>query len=212
MNVNKVQWVYASRDNRELRERYDAWASDYEADLEAHDQGYLGPRKAAEVVARYVHKTARLLDAGAGTGLVGEVLSAVGFDDIAAIDLSPRMLEEARRKGVYGEMRPMVLGERLDYFDDTFDAVVCVGTLTQGHAPAESLDEFVRITLPMGYVVFTLRPDVYEREGFRERQDALERAGKWRLVERGEPFQTLPKSEPGVLHQVWAYQVLAGRE
>ena len=212
MTTNKVQWVYAAQTNKELSKRYDQWAKDYEADLGAHDEGYLGPKKAAVAVAKYVSKTARLLDAGVGTGLVGEVLAEMGYDDMAGIDLSRGMLAEARKKGVYGELQQMVLGERLGYFDDTFDAVVCVGTLTLGHAPASSLDEFVRITRPNGYVIFTLRPDLYETGGFQARQDALERSGKWRLLEKSDPFQTLPKSEADVYHQVWVYRVLDGRE
>ncbi len=207
MPNDRVQWVYTSKSNEELNERYDQWAKDYEADLDAHADGYVAPKNATEAVARYVPKTARILDAGAGTGLVGELLARMGYDDIAAIDLSHGMLEEARKKSVYGELRRMVLGEPLDYADDTFDAVTCVGTLTLGHAPASALDEFVRIVRPGGYIIFTLRPDVYENNGFRERQAALERTGKWRLVERGEPFQSMPKTEPDVLHQVWVYQV-----
>ena len=31
---NKVQWIYSSRSNEELAERYDQWAKDYDADLE----------------------------------------------------------------------------------------------------------------------------------------------------------------------------------
>ena len=31
---NSVQWVYASKNEQEVRERYDQWAKTYEADLE----------------------------------------------------------------------------------------------------------------------------------------------------------------------------------
>ena len=30
---NRVQWVYSSRNNEELAERYDHWAKDYDTDL-----------------------------------------------------------------------------------------------------------------------------------------------------------------------------------
>lgn len=207
-----MQWVYSARTTDELRRRYDEWASDYDDDLDVQDEGYVSPRRAAEVVAKYVNKTGRVLDAGVGTGLTGEALSALGFDDLAGIDLSPAMLYEARKKGIYGELLQMVLGERLDYFDDTFDAIVCVGTLAPDHAPASALGEFVRVARPGGCVVFTLQPDAYETEGFREWQEALERAGKWRFLHRTEPFQAFPHADPQVMHQVWAYEVLDGRE
>ena len=202
---NRVQWVYSSQNNRELAERYDEWASEYDSDL-SEKFGWIGPRRAAEALSRYVPKDARILDAGAGTGLVGQCLADLGYGDLVAMDLSPGMLEQARRKGVYGEWRQMVLGEALDFPTDSFDAVISVGVFTLGHAPPASLHELVRITRPGGHVLFTLRPDVYENNGFREVQAELESAGAWKLVEEGREFQTLPKGEPEVHHQVWVYR------
>ena len=203
---NRVQWVYSSRDNGELAERYDQWAKDYDTDLE-RDFGWLGPQRAAELFARRVPVEARILDAGAGTGLVGRALLELGYRDLVAIDLSEGMLEEARKSGVYTELHQMVMGEPLDFPTDSFDAVVSVGVLTIGHAPASSLDELVRITKPGGHVVFSLRTDVYLNSGFNEKQSALRIAGKWKLAEVTTTFQPLPKGEPEVLHRVWVYQV-----
>ena len=203
---NRVQWVYSSRNNQELLERYDQWAKDYDADLEK-DFGWWGPQHTAQFFTRYVSKEAKILDAGAGTGLMAEVLAKLGYHDLVAMDLSQGMLDEARKKNVYRELHQMVMGEPLDFTTDSFDAVVSVGVLTVGHAPASSLDELVRITRLGGHIVFTLRPDVYENSGFKEKQKALESAGKWRLVEVSEEFQPLPKGEPDVYHQVWVYQV-----
>jgi len=76
-----------------------------------------------------------------------------------------------------------------------------------GHAPASSLDELMRITGPGGHVVFSLRPDLYETAGFKEKQAALEASGKWQLIESTEQFQALPIGEPDVFHQVWVYRV-----
>ena len=205
---DRVQWVYASHDNKELEERYDSWAKDYDADL---DQGFgwQGPGCAVDFFTKYVPREARMLDAGAGTGLVGELLAKSGYTDLVAMDLSRGMLEESRKKNVYRELHQMVMGEPLDFATDSFDAIISVGVLTVGHAPAGSLDELLRITKPGGHVIFSLRPDVYEINGFKEKQAALESAGKWRLVAVTEKFQPLPKGEPEVYHQVWAYQVIS---
>ena len=203
---SRVQWVYSSQNNQELAERYDEWAKEYDTDL-AQDFEWLSPQRAAEAFAQHVPKDARVLDAGAGTGLVGVLLDRLGYKQMVAIDLSQGMLEEARKKNVYSEFRQMVLGETLDFPSDSLDAVISVGVMTVGHAPAGSFDELVRVTRPGGHIVFTLRPDVHRNDGFKEKQDSLEAARKWELVETSEEFQPLPKGEPEVYHQVWVYRV-----
>ena len=203
---NVVQWVYSSRDNEELAERYDQWAKSYEDDLD-RDFGWSGPLRAVEMFAKYVPKNARILDAGAGTGLVGKLLADQGYTSLVAMDMSAGMLEEARNKNVYKEFHQMVMGERLDFLTSSFDAVVSVGVLTVGHAPASSLDELVRVTKPGGHVVYTLRPDLYEDGGFKEKHAELGDNGKWEFVKVSEPIQVLPKIEPDVLHQVWVFAV-----
>jgi len=202
-----VKWIYTSKNNTELAERYDKWAAGYDSDLD-EEFGWIGPERAAEVFSRLVPKEAKVLDAGAGTGLVGSVLSAFGYTDLVAADLSEGMLNEARKKGVYREFHQFVMGEDLPFETDFFDAIISVGVLTLGHAPASSFDELVRVTKPGGHIVFTLRPDIYETGGFKEKQEALIQEGKWALTEVSERFQPLPKGEPEVFHQVWAYRVL----
>ena len=204
---NRVQWIYSSHGNKELEERYDEWAKDYDTEL-MQDFEYRGHQIAAEVFARHVPREAKILDAGAGTGLVGEALVKLGYNDLTAMDLSQGMLDEAGSKNIYRDLHQMVMGEALDYPTGCFDAVVSVGVLTLGHAPASSLDELVRVTKPGGHVVFTLRPDVYEGHGFKEKQASLEKEGKWELVEVSDKVQVLPKGEPGAYHQVWVYRVL----
>ena len=203
---NRVQWAYASENNQQLQERYDQWAKDYDEDLES-DFGYVIPRVAAETFRQFVPSESRVLDAGAGTGLVGVELRRLGYTDIDAMDMSQGMLDEARRKGVYGSLYRMVMGEPLDLDTGSYDAVICVGVLTLGHAPAHSLDELARIVRPGGFVVFTLRLDVYEQNGFRERQRQLESSGAWELANVTEEFLGMPKGEPDVLFQVWTYRV-----
>jgi ubiquinone/menaquinone biosynthesis C-methylase UbiE len=204
---NRVQWVYSSKDNKELEDRYDHWAKDYDQDLEK-DFAYRGPQVAAEYFARYVRTDAKVLDAGAGTGLVGEILSKMGYCNLIAMDMSQGMLKEARKKKVYKKLHRMVMGETLGFKTNYFDAVICVGTLSLGHAPANSLYELVRITKPGGCIVYTLRPDVYKEKGFKKIQNKLESDGSWKLVEESEKIQVLPKGEPDIYHKIWIYQII----
>jgi SAM-dependent methyltransferase len=203
---NVVQWVYSSRNDRELAERYDEWAKSYDTDLET-EFGWRGPLVAVEVAAKYFPKDARILDAGAGTGLVGQLLRERGYANLVAMDLSMGMLKAAREKHAYQEFHQMALGKPLGFPSDSFEGVISVGVFTIGHAPASSLDELVRVTSPGGHIVFSIRPDVYAGAGFKDKQAELESAGKWEIVEVSEPAPVLPKGEPDVLHQVWVYRV-----
>ncbi|MCE2459119.1 MAG: class I SAM-dependent methyltransferase, partial [Dehalococcoidia bacterium] len=123
--------MYASENNQQLEERYDQWAKEYDEDLES-DFGYVMPRIAAETFQQFVPTESKVLDAGAGTGMVGVELNRLGFTNIDAMDMSQGMLDEADRKGVYSNFYQMVMGEPLDMDTGSYDAVIGVGVLTLG--------------------------------------------------------------------------------
>ena len=203
---DRVQWVYSSQNEQELEERYDQWAEEYDADLES-EYGWISPQRTSEYLAKYAATDASVLDAGAGTGLVGECLHKLGFRNMTAMDLSLGMLEVARRKNIYQGLDQMTMGEELGYATDQFDASVIVGVFTQGHAPASSIDELVRVVKPGGHIVFSLRTDTYLENGFKDKLESLVSAGLWKLVEVSDAYHPLPKGEPEVMHQVWVFQV-----
>jgi len=202
----RVQWVYGSASNQELEERYDQWAEEYDRDL-AEDFAWNAPDNAARVLAGLLDSGASILDAGAGTGLAGERLAVAGFTNMAAMYISQGMLDVAKSKNVYSSFHQMVMGETLGFGTDEFDAVISVGVFTLGHAPIHSFDELVRVTRPGGYIVFSLRTDMVE-EGYQDYFSKLESGGQWKLAQVPDPFQPMPKGEPEVFHQIWAYQVL----
>ena len=102
----------------------------------------------------------------------------------------------------------MVMGERLDFADDVFAAVTAVGVLTVGHAPPESFDELVRVTKPGGHLVFTVTEPAYHEGGFKEKQEALDADGRWKLVEVTKPYRVLPGApdESSLLSRVYVYR------
>ena len=195
---------YFAEDQNQLVDRYDEAAEVYDEAM-SDDVGWTGHVELAKVVGRYVANDARLLDAGAGTGMLGDELAKLGFDNMDANDLSPGMLDRASSKGIYADCRVMELGQRLDYPDDCYDAVTVCGVFTPNHAPASSLEELVRITKPGGLVLYTLRSDETP-EDFLVKPKALEAAGAWALVEACEPFASIA-SEPQIRHRCWVYRV-----
>ena len=58
---DRVQWVYSSRNNSELSERYDIWAKDYDEDL-SEVFGWIAPRTASDYLAKYVSPDSNVLD------------------------------------------------------------------------------------------------------------------------------------------------------
>ena len=201
---NRIEWIYSSKNNQELLERYDQWAKEYDTDVEQKED-YQAPKTTANFFTKYVPKTSKVLDVGAGTGLMGQLLNILGYDNLVAMDLSKGMLDIARQKGVYRELDQMVLGETLDYATDSFDAAISTGVFTAAHAPVSSFDEIVRIVRPEGYVVFTLSIDSYENAGFKEKFEALECDGKWRLVEASDKLKLTTSSS--YYHKIWVFQV-----
>ena len=153
------------------------------------------------MVARYLSPETYLLDAGAGTGMLGDEIASLGFNNMDANDLSPGMLERARGKGIYRDCRVMELGTPLDYPDHRYEAVVACGVFTPNHAPASGLDELVRITKPGGLVLYTLRHDETPPD-FPPKHQALTDNGAWELVEACEPFASIA-SEPHIRHRCW---------
>jgi predicted TPR repeat methyltransferase len=203
----RLQSAYAAKDGQEAAELYDSWAEDYERRVSSW--GYITPAVAAWFLGRYVTpEDGTVLDAGAGTGLMGLVLAPLGYRDLIGIDVSRDMLEYAREKGVYRDLRQMELGGRLDLPSDAFAVVVAAGVFAAGHAPPESFDDLIRVTKPGGYVIFSVRTDVYLEGGFKEKQEALQREERWRLVETSEPFAHLRFEDPELKVQVFAYRVL----
>ena len=207
MNIeNRQNKLYSSQSHQELLEQYSTWAKNYDQEL-VQDSHYTAPEKVAAVLSRFVSKDGKILDAGAGTGLVGEILSHNGYSNLEGMDISAEMLEEARKKNVYTALYQKVMGEPLGFPSESFDAIVSVGVFTYGHAPSSSFDELIRITKPEGYIIFTMRLDFYENSDFQQKLTALEESGKWKLLEIGDRFSPLSIAKPDGYYRIWVYQV-----
>ena len=104
--------TYLAQTQAELDMAYAEWAETYD-DESMRLFGYAAPAEAARVLSRHLgpELDARILDAGAGTGLVGSFLAARGYRNLLGVDRSRPMLEQARKKGDYAELRCADLGD-----------------------------------------------------------------------------------------------------
>ncbi len=167
----------------ELMDAYGEWAATYDSDLMG-EMGYRAPDIAARALRnRLPGHDARILDAGCGTGIVGEILHRSGYRNLDGLDYSRHMLDRAREKGVYRTLTRMDLTRPLDIPGDAYDAVISVGTFTCGHVGPDALEELARIARPGGHICFTVRERAYTEDGYEAAIRGLERKGAWSLVE-----------------------------
>jgi predicted TPR repeat methyltransferase len=174
--------VYTAKNHTQLMDAYKDWAPNYDTDT-VNRFGYVAHVASAEALDKVLdNKDAPILDAGCGTGLVGEELVKRGYLTIDALDYSKEMLEVAEQKKLYNRHIQADLSKPLDIPDNRYEAIVCTGTFTYGHVKAHAFDELVRITKPGGIICFTIREGAYEDYGYRQRMLELEQQDQWELL------------------------------
>lgn len=201
-----LESVYSSTSPDDVARSYAAWAATYDSETAA--RGYLLPYFVPSFVARHVPAgQGPLLDAGCGTGLSGPLIAALGYGDLAGLDLSQEMLDIAAGRGAYNDLRRGILGEELPWPSGHFRAFFSTGVFTMGHAPASGLHELVRITRNGGHAIFTVRDQVFDSGGFQAVFDEIERAGRWKPVEESPWFRCYAVSEPDARVKAFVYEV-----
>jgi predicted TPR repeat methyltransferase len=190
----------AAGDTAALSDSYDDWAESYDADLCA--MGYRYPFMMAGTLGRFVPDlSSRILDAGCGSGLVGEAFSLLGYRHLTGIDISDGMLAEAAAKNCYSDLRREALGEPLSFETSSFDTITSSGVMTAGHAPPDCLTELTRVLKSGGHMVVTISRPAWEDWGYR---DATERLAADRIVSplfNSAYFVSLPGAAPEERHE-----------
>jgi predicted TPR repeat methyltransferase len=193
----------AARGAADLSIEYDRIAESYDTVLIDEHQ-WRTPEIIAGIAAWLLPRSARILDAACGTGLVGACLKRFGFAEVHGLDMSAGMLAVSERKHAYRALTMGELGGPLPYRSEEFDAVTVSGAFTPNHAPPESLDELLRVTRPGGYVIFSLRSDD-PPAGFAAAISALTASGRWKLLHQGAEFQSMPLVEPRVHTRMYVW-------
>ncbi len=203
----RLETVYHAKSREALAQSYDQWAETYDADMQGI--GYVHPAVIVGLVARYVeNRDAAILDAGVGTGTIGQLLSILGYSKLIGIDMSDGMLARAKVRNIYSELKNQVLGEALDFATGSMDCIVSTGTFTTGHAPTSAFDELVRITKSKGVLIFTVGTVVWDEAGFAKKIAELVASGLVKEVETTDVYHPMPlsKTESGFTTRAHVYR------
>ncbi|MFM8989672.1 MAG: class I SAM-dependent DNA methyltransferase, partial [Alphaproteobacteria bacterium] len=148
--------VYGAGSTAEVAGHYDRWAATYDADMSA--VGYRHPTIGLALLARHLPRGARpVLDAGVGTGIMGEWRGIAGYPEVEGLDISEGMLAVAARRGSYARLHKLALGGPLPFAAGTFAGILSVGVFPTGNVGAVGLDELGRICWPGGIIVVTVK-------------------------------------------------------
>jgi ubiquinone/menaquinone biosynthesis C-methylase UbiE len=141
----------ASTTKTDARRTFDRWAGSYERDPFSRMIARL-QRDALEALE--LGRGDRLLDVGCGTG-AGVRAAAEVVERAVGVDLSPKMLAEARKRaaGLAGVEFVQGDSEDLPFGDGEFTAVLCTTSLHHYPRPEMAAREMARVLTPGGRVV-----------------------------------------------------------
>ncbi|XP_027045502.1 methyltransferase-like protein 27 [Pocillopora damicornis] len=131
----------------------------------------------------------KIIDAGAGTGLIGVELKKLGYTNLCALDISAEMLKEAKKKEVYTEFICTSLnGQPIPQIKSgQFDALICGGALSTGRIGSSAFVEMIRMVQTDGVLCFNIIKE--ELEHYQEMMTELEKAGEWMCMSKASsPF------------------------
>lgn len=189
----------------DIVERWNNISTNYDKEF-IHDK-YLGPNYVAEAAQRLVPKTdvakVKVLDIGAGTGLVAMRLKELGFKHIDAVEPADKMVSILKSRGVYGKIIHDVVAEhKLDIEENTYDLVVMSGAILPNHIPLEGFHEMIRCLKPGGYLVNGMREEYIHQSNLKNLESfmaELEEQGVWKKRIRQE-LEGYFYEKKGLLH------------
>ena len=182
--------AYGAQSSAELAAVYDRWSDSYDEYMDG--VGYRHPAVCVALLARHVPPgKVRVLDAGVGTGIVGELLAIVGYHAIDGIDISQGMLDKAAGKGLYADLRVADINEPLALVRDSYRAVISSGVFTTGHVGSQGLGQLLAVCETGGHVVITVKTGVWQ-DDVQPYLHALARDGKVRIIDQTDPYVSMP--------------------
>ncbi|XP_071842775.1 methyltransferase-like protein 27 [Apostichopus japonicus] len=142
-------------------------------------------------------KDAAILDLGAGTGTIGDLLKKEGYSNMDALDASQGMLDIASKKNLYKNTFRSLIGtsESIENLaEGSYDAMVSAGVFAHGAVYYESIPLLLKYLKKGGYLIFSVsllsmqKSPRLTREQFTKLTRDWEKAGVCRVVSEKPTF------------------------
>jgi predicted TPR repeat methyltransferase len=118
--------------------------------------GYKLPKQVADwILQKYPTRELNVLDLGCGTGLLGVCLGQLqGY--IVGVDLSPKMIEQAARHGVYYSIHQVGIADALASTpENLYEVITALDVFTYLGDLSQIIPNAHRVAKPNGYVIFS---------------------------------------------------------
>lgn len=158
-----------------VRELFDQYAESFESHL-VNKLAYRTPQLLGDIIRSHMQvERLDILDLGCGTGLMVEVLADIRGRSVG-IDISPKMVEVAKRKGIYTEVHAEdIVGYMQRVAPGGFDLIVAADVFVYIGDLRPLFREAVRLLRPGGWFAFTVEAAAPEESGY-----VLDHTGRYR--------------------------------
>ncbi|MEO9685656.1 MAG: class I SAM-dependent methyltransferase [Tateyamaria sp.] len=163
--------AYALETPAESVALYAKWAANYDLSF-AQNSGYILHLEVARYFA-LMGGFGPVLDVGAGTGLCGEALTALGVGPVDGTDISQPMLDQAKAKGPYRHLFTGDVYDGLDLPEGLYQGAVSSGTFTHGHVGPQGIEAVLNAVRSGGWIVLSVNAQHFQAAGFAAKMDEI---------------------------------------
>ena len=109
-----------------------------------------------------------IMDAGCGTGFMGQTLADAGYKNIVGFDISQDMTDIAETLGIYNSLHGNIdINAPIPQeWEKKFDCTISVGVFTPGHVSPEALSQLAIMTRNGGTIIVSTRVAYCESENY----------------------------------------------
>ena len=159
--------AYKISKQEDIDRLYTDWAETYDDELRL--MGYRSPIRCASALAKFVPLETPVLDFGCGTGLSGQALKKVGFQNIFGTEINSSMRQIAKKKAIYQDFYHTDISNPFPK-SEQFYGICAVGVISSGGGPPSLLRQSLKCLKKNGFICFSYNDHTLKSQSY---MDAL---------------------------------------